>query len=571
VLIAPDYVIIFSIHQNGKERGSVGLLRRFGAWLDSLFEAAPERPLDRGADWASFEEIRDAGLVGERGIPLGEASQILEQSLKWHPLRYPGENHLITIGKPGSGKGTTTIVPALLQFPGSCIVIDPKGQNAAITARARGLLGDNHKVFILNPFNVLSGEDVPDQTNLNKKGEHVKNCAGFNPLDRIDTASDNFVADVRSLAQALIITQGKDTHWPDAAREMVSAIIMYVCLTCSEDKRNLGQVRALLSLPIEAEEEEDDTEESKEDAATEEQPSENDTEKPKEDAATEESSEDDGDPKDLPALMLAMSQYLSFPPLAQKAAQFTDATTEIKSIISTARTQLAFLDDPAICKCLAKSDFRFNELKCAKIKITVYLVLPFKQMEAQGRWLRLLITAAIEELTDEPRRGDGRVLFMLDEFAQLGRLMAIERALALVRGYGVQLWPFVQDLPQLKNVYPDRWESFLSSSGVAQFFTPNDEMTAKYISERCGQRLISRKSVSQSTSTGQQTSQTAGESLSEHWEALFTPWSLYGHKLKGDQQMLFVERVSPVVFAFRTDYFLDKAIAHLADPDPFHL
>lgn len=422
----------------------------------SLFlEPSEETPEDRGAADATFEEIEKAGLMSGAGIPLGYTLTSDNEKQTAHWLHYAGENHLFTVGKPGSGKGTTAIVPALLAFSGSCIVVDPKGQNVAITARARGLLG--HKVFILNPYDVL-----PDH--LNAKGEHVVNMAGFNPLDRINSQSDSFVADVRSLAQALIVHQGGDSHWPDAARELVAAIIMHVCLNRSGDKRNLGEVRALLSLPLEKKDE-------------------------------------NGREEGFVALMDDMSNS-AFLPLAQKAAQFKEGTKEIKSVISAARTQLAFLDDPAICKCLAASNpkrtFRFADLK--RDKITVYLVLPFKQMEAQGRWLRLLITSAIEELTDEPRKGDGRVLFMLDEFAQLGRLPAIERALALVRGYGVQLWPFVQDLPQLKSVYPDRWESFLSSAGVAQFFAPNDKMTAEYISDRCGQTLRRRSSSSSSKS-----------------------------------------------------------------------
>ena len=49
-----------------------------------------------------------------------------------------------------------------------------------------------------------------------------------------------------------------------------------------------------------------------------------------------------------------------------------------------------------------------------------------------------------------------RVAFFLDEFGQLGRLDALVDSLTLMRGYGAQLWLLVQDLSQLKAVYP-RW------------------------------------------------------------------------------------------------------------------
>lgn len=40
-------------------------------------------------------------------------------------------------------------------------------------------------------------------------------------------------------------------------------------------------------------------------------------------------------------------------------------------------------------------------------------------------------------------------LFMLDEFAALGQLEMVQTAMGLMRGYGVKLWPILQDLSQL--------------------------------------------------------------------------------------------------------------------------
>ena len=78
------------------------------------------------------------------------------------------------------------------------------------------------------------------------------------------------------------------------------------------------------------------------------------------------------------------------------------------------------------------------------------------------------------------------VLFLLDEFPVLGHMEAIENAVGLARGFGIQLWFFLQDLSQLKNNYGSRWSSFFANAGVHQFFTPADMETARFISERCG-------------------------------------------------------------------------------------
>ncbi|SMP82292.1 Type IV secretory system Conjugative DNA transfer [Novosphingobium panipatense] len=45
-----------------------------------------------------------------------------------------------------------------------------------------------------------------------------------------------------------------------------------------------------------------------------------------------------------------------------------------------------------------------------------------------------------------PARPERPVLFLLDEFAALGRLEPVERAMGLMAGYGLQLWPILQDI-----------------------------------------------------------------------------------------------------------------------------
>jgi len=477
-----------------------------------------------GASCASIHDIQRAKLLTGKGIRLGLTTyQSSKNELTRFNLNYDGENHLVTIGKPGSGKGTTVIIPALLTYGGSCFVIDPKGQNATITTRARRAAG--HKVFHLNPYGLHR--------------ERLGYSARFNPLQNLSPYSVNFVGDVGSLADALIYKTGNDPHWSDSARELVACLIMHVCTKPGETS-TLPRVRQLLCLPDLRDEEE--------------------TERGKKTGAKKEKS---------PFLeLIAEMSFSAFQPLANKAAQFIESTREIKSIVSQARTQTAFLDDPVIAECLSGSDFDFADMK--RGNITVFLILPAKHLQAKTRWLRLLVTSAIDALTDEPKPGDSRVLFLLDEFAQLGKLESIEKALALVRGYGVQLWPFVQDLPQLKSVYPDRWESFLATAGIVQFFTPNDNATAKYLSDKCGKKLTSRKSVTDSSASIGGSGNQGSITHSEQWEPLFNEWDLYGDKFPDSMQMMFVEGLSNVIFCGRIPYFSDSELAPRADPDPYY-
>jgi type IV secretory pathway TraG/TraD family ATPase VirD4 len=108
-------------------------------------------------------------------------------------------------------------------------------------------------------------------------------------------------------------------------------------------------------------------------------------------------------------------------------------------------------------------------------------------MRTHAVWLRLVIVSALRAMY---RPGGLKTLFMLDEFAQLGHLGPIEEALALVRGFGIQLWPVLQDLTQLKALYKDRWETFVANAGVVQAFAPNDLTTAEWMSQRAGDTTV---------------------------------------------------------------------------------
>jgi type IV secretion system protein VirD4 len=63
-------------------------------------------------------------------------------------------------------------------------------------------------------------------------------------------------------------------------------------------------------------------------------------------------------------------------------------------------------------------------------------------------------------------------------------------AMGLLAGYGVQLWPILQDLSQLQDLYPHRWRSFLANAGVVQAFGVNDAGTAEYLSSLLGTRTV---------------------------------------------------------------------------------
>ncbi|HQT46943.1 MAG TPA: type IV secretory system conjugative DNA transfer family protein [Acidocella sp.] len=441
----------------------------------------------------------------DRGIYLGTFAD--EQGIE-RQVRYAGEKHVITIGPNGSGKGTGLIAPALSDLPRSILIIDPKGEAAAITARKRATFG---RVVILNPFGVLASE-LP----------HLKSD-GFNPLPSLDLQADFFPDDATGMAEALIKVEGTEPHWAASAQELVAALIMWECMQAAEKNfvPTLGHVRKMLGEPHAK------------------------------------------DSKGVPTgLMLTAYDMLAsgYAPLEAKAGRFTQDTREIQSIISTAATQTRFLDSPAITNDLARGDFDFADMK--REIVTVYLILPANRLDTHSGWLRLMIVSALRRLLETPPSATlPPVLFILDEFAQLGYLPPIENAMGIARGFGVQLWPILQDLNQLHALYKDRWQTFVGARGALTAFAPQDWFTAEYLSKLCGQKTDMVETMNESL-TGDRS-----RGWSQQGFPLFRPEELMG--IGGNRALCFVDPV-PRPFFTKTPRYPDTSFNAGLDPNPYY-
>ena len=150
------------------------------------------------------------------------------------PIGIADDRHAVLIAGSRSGKGRSAIIPNLFLWPGSCLVIDPKGENATRTAVARSNR-PGHKVAVLDPRRAA---DVPDALRV-----------AFNPLAMIDAASDDTIDLAAAIGEALMIGSGdgKDVHWNESARSLVEAVALHVCVTQNGASRSLVKVRPLLT------------------------------------------------------------------------------------------------------------------------------------------------------------------------------------------------------------------------------------------------------------------------------------------------------------------------------------
>jgi type IV secretion system protein VirD4 len=406
------------------------------------------------------------------GIVLGRHYDDATQSAGGK-IPYQGERHVLLFGPNGTGKGTRFLIPNLLSIKDrSIIVIDPKGELAAVTADYRRTIGD---VVMLNPFGVLG-----------------LGSEGFNPLAALDPQSPVFYDDAAALGEALIKGESKDPHWTESAQGLLVALIMWDKLQRG-DAANLENVREML------------------------------TERDRWEPYTD----DDGKKREWQTAGLRHTATLMAESggyeIASLASRFADRdTNELASIRSTADTQTRWLLSKPMRDDLTKPGVDFRKLK--EKPTTVYVILPAERMRTHSAWLRLVVVSALRA---HYRPGGLRTLFLIDEMPALGHLGPLEDAFGLVRGYNVQIAGICQDLAQLKTLYKDRWESFLANAGVVQGFAPNDLTTADWMSRRAGQTTLIASNTSENLSpaTGQRSE---GTSWNQVGRALYLPHELMG-------------------------------------------
>lgn len=352
-------------------------------------------------------------------------------------LRHHAPGHLLTIAPTRSGKGVGAIIPNLLACDRSVLCLDPKGENTWVAYARRQQLGPVH---VLDPFGVTG---MPQ--------------ARYNPMDVLDPENPDLAEDAAVLADALVYDPPAhlgEAHWNEEAKALIAGLMLHVACSRPRTERTLATVRDLLS----------------------------------------------GSPDEFDATLAEMQKSTSAGGLVRRAANrhLSKSDREAAGVLSSAQRHTHFLDSARLNAAMAASDFRFADLKTSWC--TVFLVLPPDRIDTYARWLRLLVAQALRELARTPGENDPPVLFLLDEFATLGRLEPIERAFGLMAGYGVQLWAILQDMHQLWGAYGERAGTFLSNASLLQVFNVADYDTAAWISKSLGATTVAYETAGASSS-----------------------------------------------------------------------
>ena len=404
------------------------------------------------ADWATSKDEQQ--FKDTTGIPMG--NDFYASIKNSNKVSYVPHNlNEMVIGGSGAGKSFRKIKPDIMGMFGSYVVTDPKGELYKDTAQL--LKKNGYRVRVLNLINV-------ELTNT------------YNPFMYMRSEQD--VISISDLFMKNTSGEGeKDDFWSNSAKDLLSAIMIYLFKTESETKTFGRVVRLVSSL-----------------------------------------SYDDGvvDPKCELARCMA-THALTYP---QDAASIIWASVKgtpeqtMGGIAKTLSTRLGLWTVEAVDLLTASDEMDFDNIgveKTAIFVITPPARNPYKSI------INIFYSQLFERLMYCANfKHNGKLPLLvsceLDEFANIGQIPNFNETLAVVRSHNIRLCIVLQGLSQLKALYEKTWESIIGNCSLFLYLGSQDNDTRKYISEKLGKTTV--RSESSSYNRGGQ----GGGSRSEHYD-----------------------------------------------------
>lgn len=338
------------------------------------------------------------------------------------------DRHAICFGGARGGKGAGLIIPNLTRWPHNSLTIDPKGEAAEATFAK--LEQNGQTVHVVDPFNDAR---VPDRLR-----------AQYNPLDELDMDAMTIREDIQAISDGTVMRSNPSgEYWDNGGQTIISGLIAYVKARMVPEDQNLLTVRKILASAIL-----------------------------------------------LKETMAEMERMFDVCAGLCVEAHAAYSAKEGHYFVSSAQSNTRWLNSRAMENSLKQSSFSMRDLKHKKA--SVFLVLPANYLNELGLFLRLFVRAALEAMAHKTEDGelkDRECLFLLDEFFSLGFISEISKSAGLMPGYGLTLFPILQDLGQLQKLYGQEGAgTFFGNSDAHIFFANTDQITLEYISRTIGTR-----------------------------------------------------------------------------------
>lgn len=385
-------------------------------------------------------------------------------------LRYKTDAHLLTVAPTGEGKGTGLIIPNLLDHEGSAFVIDIRGETVAATAMIRRLMGQ--RVIILDPSNVTNFQYGFDR---------------YNVMDALPKGYDDRNGDekIKRFVKALMFDpdgrKSSEPIWDNATIEVITGIVTFLLRFGKKSEQNIREVLNIIN---------SSDEELK-----------RFVERVRNVVEYDEKGSKDQKIKGL----LRMLQ------------EDRDRTKIPDNAITQARTVLGWCGNQSFDDCLVDSTFSFDDFGDGNT--TIYMIIPDEYIDEYAIWVRLVLQSAVFSIDDvKSTKGVStsqllqfqRTLFMLDELPSFGKLDIVLKGMPVLRGRGINLWLFVQNLAQLQEVYgKENARTIIGNSHCLQAFGVNELEELEYFVKLIGEDYFSVQTV------GLNESETEGKSIAQ--------------------------------------------------------
>lgn len=401
---------------------------------------------------------------------MGNTTWESETRLGGREIVLDSDNHMLTVAMTGGGKSYYAAWNVLPEWKGGAFIFDPKGEHTAVTLGARQRLGACH---VFDPWNLA---------------EQIKNKATFNPLEEIDLNNVRARSDMMQIVDACIEYKADSNesseHFRESARTIFLGIMVHVLTRFPAEHHNLPAIYDTFLMGH-----------------------------PDHGAAN---------PQDFADLVTDMgtNEAVGKAPMDAAKILLEAADRERGGFMTTLSRNLRWTNDPAIRPAIQKSSMKMRNLK--QRGESFYLVAPFEYMSEHRRLMRCVLNMALLSCREDTPKDRERVLFCLDEFAQLGFVKSVVEGLDTSRGRDVKLWVFFQKVEQMKGLYGS--PSVFTASCDTQFFAVNDQDTKELISDMCGDYVESYYE---------------GDSYNEHKRPLRTPKDV-GEELAKDSGFQYV-------------------------------
>lgn len=402
---------------------------------------SPKTPTTHGS--ARLGDLDDAKLGGlisghPESVVLGRATWLGRGASARQLVTIHDFTHLLTVAGTGRGKGVSTVIPNAFRWPKGLIVTDKDFEVfRTVSAYRRRTYGQEQ--YRIDPLDLLG-----------------PGGAGFNPMAEIDGNAITLFEDSCALANLIVFRTGKEhePYWDDVAEAVIAAFIAFVC-ACEADpnRRNLVTVRDLLSSPEKYER--------------------------------------------AVAVMKRVTSHHGILARAAGRMEFVK-DRELNSVMSCVNRHIKFLNSPGIAKSFSRSSFKAAELR-TPTGASVYLPIVPGRTDVMAPFNRVMVGSLIRAAAAALPFEHNRMLAILDEAGQLGRLPVLQEATTLFRGRGTRLWFIFQSLDQVATVYGDHAQILLDNLDTQQYFGLDAATeTAEKISRRIGDATV----ADGSTNTG---------------------------------------------------------------------